>query len=69
MSKKIEDRWFKWDVMINEGKNYEVVGEFDRMVKNGDRVLIGDLIRRNQALDLVGVTPMESTKIKIVKAK
>jgi len=74
MSKKIEKRWFKWDKLINN-KEYEVViKEFDKMIENKEKIVIGDLTRRDDALKLMGVislspNAMYKRKVKNDKAR
>jgi hypothetical protein len=55
MKETTEQRWYRWDVMINEHKYQEVVQEFDIMLKNRVNPTLGDLVRRDQALELMGV--------------
>ena len=52
------ERWFKWDTLINEGNYQQVVDEFDEMVKKRENVVLGDLIRRDDALELMGIVSL-----------
>ena len=51
----VEERWFRWDKLINSGDYNIVVDEFDLMIKKRERIVFGDLIRRDDALELMGV--------------
>jgi len=55
MSETVEERWFRWDVMMNENKFQDVVEEFDSMLAKKVRVVVGDMIRRDQCLEELGV--------------
>jgi hypothetical protein len=60
MCKKTDDRWSRWNNLIIEGKNIIVVQEFDEMLKNKEKITIGDLIIRDQALeemDVISLSP------------
>jgi hypothetical protein len=54
----IEKRYYKWDKLIIEKEYEKVVLEFDKLIKQNKTLTIGDLIRRNDALELMGVTPL-----------
>lgn len=55
MCKVTDERWSRWNKLIIEGKNIIVVQEFDEMIKKRERVTVGDLIVRDQALEEMGV--------------
>jgi hypothetical protein len=55
MIETVEERWFRWDVMMNEDKFEDVVKEFDNMIVRRIRVAVGDLIRRDQCLEELGI--------------
>lgn len=60
MSKKVESRWFRWNRLIID-KNYkQVIEEFDKMVKDGSQICVGDVVLRNQVLELMGVLSINS---------
>ena len=58
MSKELDKRWLRWDIMINEGNYISVIEEFDEIIKNNGRVVMGDLVRRNHALEFMGVASL-----------
>ena len=60
MGETIEERWFRWDVMMNENKFQDVVREFDNMLVKKMRVVVGDMIRRDQCLEELGVISLSS---------
>lgn len=65
-----EDRWFRWDSLINQKKYFEVVKEFDLLfMKNNDLLTIGDLVRRDEALDFMGVISFNKEKAKKTEVK
>lgn len=49
-----EERWYRWDMLIQKGDYYSVVKEFDELLLK-KKVVLGDLIKRDEALDLMGV--------------
>jgi hypothetical protein len=55
MSERIKDRWYRWDVMMNEGNAVEVIKECDAMIRNKQSIVLGDMVRRSQALEMIGV--------------
>lgn len=60
MSKKANERWARWNRLIIEGKNIVVAKEFDEMIKNKEKITVGDLIIRDQALEemkIVSLSP------------
>jgi hypothetical protein len=60
MCKKTDDRWARWNELIVNGKSIVVVQEFDEMIRNKERLTIGDLIVRDQALeemDVISLSP------------
>ena len=64
MSKIIEMRWYKWDrLMINQNA-HQVVQEFDEMITKGQRVVVGDIVRRDQALEMMGIGSISPLKRK-----
>lgn len=67
MSKVIEMRWFKWDRLMNENKAAQVVEEFDSMVKSGKKVVVGDVVRREQALEMMDIKTIKPLKKMIGK--
>jgi hypothetical protein len=58
MSKKIQERWFRWDKLINNKEYKTVVKEFDDMLVKEEEVVVGDLIRRDDALELMGIVSL-----------
>ena len=58
MCKKRDDRWSRWNKLIVDGKNIEVVREFDKMLKDKKQITVGDLIIRDQALEEMGVVSL-----------
>lgn len=58
-----EERWKRWDVLIIEQKYIELIKEFDSMLNKGS-LKIGDLVRRDDALELIGVIPLSREKEK-----
>ena len=63
MAETAEKRWYRWDRWMNEGRSDLVIEEFDRMVKNKKKILIGDFVRKNQALEEANVTMLNFYKI------
>jgi hypothetical protein len=59
-----EQRWSRWDGFLSQSKFVEVVTEFDRCFKAKEHLLIGDLVRRDQALDALGVISFSKEKAK-----
>ena len=55
MNETIEQRWYRWDKMLNEERFQEVIREFDSMLRAKKEINLGDLARRDQALDAIGV--------------
>lgn len=64
MSKIIEMRWYKWDRLMIDQNAHQVVQEFDEMVKKGQQVVVGDIARRDQALEMMGVGSISPLKRK-----
>lgn len=65
---KIELRWLRWDKMLNN-KEYEIViKEFDQLLSK-NQVVVGDYVRRNQALDELGVNRLEYKLISLRKVR
>lgn len=60
MSRVIELRWFKWNKLIIDEKYSQVVEDFDKMVKDGTKISVGDVVLRDQALELMGVLSISS---------
>lgn len=61
----VEERWFRWDGLINEKKHIQVVKEFDLLFsKKTTSLTIGDLVRRDQALKALGVISFSEEKAK-----
>lgn len=63
MSERPEDRWFKWDKMINEERYVEVVREFDYRFFKNERIVVGDMIRRDDCLKALGVALIKENAI------
>lgn len=59
-----EERWKRWDILINEKKYIEVIKEFDSMLNKKGLLKIGDLVRRDDALELIGVSSLSKEKVK-----
>jgi hypothetical protein len=59
----VDKRWLRWDILINEGNYIQVVKEFDKMITI-EEPLIGDLIRRDDALEYLGVASLSARAIK-----
>lgn len=59
-----EERWFRWDKMLNNGKHAEMIEEFDELFKIKRMVVVGDLVRREQALEELGVISFNKEKAK-----
>lgn len=59
-----EERWKRWDVLIIEQKYTELVKEFDSMLTKKGSLKIGDLVRRDDALELMGVISLSREKAK-----
>lgn len=63
MSKEIDDRWLRWNELIVDGKNIEVIEEFDNMIRDKKKITIGDLVIRDQALEEMGVISLSPNAI------
>ncbi len=63
MSKKIEERWSRWDKMMNEENYEELVLEFDKMIKNKEKLTFGDLMRRDDALESMGIISLSPNAV------
>jgi len=63
----IDERWLKWDKMYNDGQYIEIIKEFDQMLKNKEKIVIGDLLRRDHALQEVNITPISKSSISLRK--
>ena len=63
MSGRPEDRWLKWDKMINEERYVDVVREFDDRLFRCERVVVGDMIRRDDCLKALGISPIRKNAI------
>ena len=60
-----ESRWFRWDMLINEKKYIQVIKEFDLLITNKKNSLtFGDLVRRDEALEFVGVISFTKERAK-----
>lgn len=55
MSESINKRWVRWDKLASDQKHEEIVLEFDRMLKKNEKITLGDLVRRDNALESIGV--------------
>lgn len=67
MKETINERWLRWDKLLNNEKPDEVVKEFDGMLRNSDVIVVGDLVRRDQALEMMGVVSMSQNAIEMRK--
>ena len=63
MCKKTDNRWARWNRLIIDGKSVEVVKEFDDMIRNKERLTIGDLVIRDQALEEMNVISLSPNAI------
>lgn len=63
-SETSEERWLRWDKLLNENKYTEVISEFDSCFNKKERLLVGDLVRREQALEALGVISFNKEKAK-----
>jgi hypothetical protein len=64
-----EERWSRWDKLLNENKYTEVISEFDSSFNKKEQLLIGDLVRREQALEALGVISFNKEKVKYESRK
>lgn len=55
MLETLEQRWYRWDKLINEGEALQVVNEFDEMVRTKRKIVIGDMVRKDHALEALGI--------------
>lgn len=60
---QVEKRWLRWDILINEKNYIQVVKEFDEIIRTNEP-LIGDLIRRDDALHYLGVASLSARAIR-----
>jgi hypothetical protein len=60
-----EDRWLRWGELIKQKKYIKVVKEFDSLIASKACLLtIGDLVRRDEALDFLGVVSFTKERAK-----
>jgi hypothetical protein len=60
-----EERWFRWDILINEKQYIQIVKEFDLLfAKKTANLTLGDLVRRDQALKALGIISFSEEKAK-----
>lgn len=52
---KRKKRWIRWDNLLKEKKYIQLIKEFDEMVEKREYLTIGDLIKRDEALESIGV--------------
>jgi hypothetical protein len=52
-----EERWLRWDTLIAKKDYCTVVQEFDKLLAS-KKVVLGDLVRRDEALELMGVVSL-----------
>jgi hypothetical protein len=64
MSESVNERWYRWDKLANDKKYGEIVAEFDDMLKKKKKVTVGDLVRRDEALESMGVTSINQAILK-----
>jgi len=64
----IQERWLRWDKCLNNEQPEIVVEEFDKMLKNKNIIVVGDLVRRDHALEMMGVVSMSQNAIEMRKA-
>jgi len=69
LSKNTKDRWLTWDKLYNSGNYAEVVRQFDSRVENNITVTVGDVVRRNHALEALGVKVTDKDYGTIIKTK
>jgi len=55
VTRKIEGNWYRWDVMFNNKEFHRIIKEIDEMVARGGRMVVGDIVRRDNALKEIGV--------------
>lgn len=59
-----EERWFRWDTLINEKKYLQVAKEFDLLYAKKVYLTIGDLVRRDEALENMGIFSIVKERVK-----
>lgn len=62
----INARWYKWDKWYNNGKFDKIVEEFDQLLKNNEIICAGDLVRRDTALEAMGIVSIANYQKKII---
>lgn len=62
-TEEIEKRWSRWDDMINKKKYADLVLEFDQMIENREKMTFGDLVRRDDALELMGIISLSPNAV------
>ena len=60
----IEERWFRWDKLMNDKKYIQIIKEFDSLYAKKADLKIGDLIRRDEALESIGVASIVKERVK-----
>jgi hypothetical protein len=64
-----EERWFRWDKLINEGKYIQLIKEFDSLYAKKENLTIGDLVRRDEALEFIGIPSIVKERVKRQEVK
>jgi CRISPR/Cas system CMR-associated protein Cmr5 small subunit len=65
MMETSEDRCLRWDKLISEKKYAKVVKEFDSMIATrGHLLTVGDLVKRDEALEKMGVISFTKERAK-----
>jgi len=64
MAESVNQRWYRWDKLANDNKHDEIVKEFDEMLRKNIKVTVGDLARRDMALEEMGVMSLSKNALK-----
>jgi hypothetical protein len=59
-----EERWLRWDELINKKKYIQLIKEFDSLYAKKVHLTIGDLVRRDEALEFVGIPSIVKERVK-----
>ena len=60
----VTERWVRWDRLINNKKYVQLIKEFDLLLTKKTKLTIGDLIRREEALENIGIVSFNKEKTK-----
>lgn len=63
MTETVSQRWYRWDKLANDGKQSEIIAEFDEMLRKNQKITVGDLVRRDNALEEMGIASISANAL------